>query len=381
MPPPIPTARQIQILSELCNLPTAPYCEQYVVAWLQTWAKSRKIRTSFDKAGNLYLHYRHSKTPRRAPLVIEAHMDHPGFIATKQQRNGTLLAQFRGGVKPSFFQNARARFFVNGQWHPFQVVAIKKLPNKPFPDSDFQQISLKPIEKASVPPGSIGMWDLPDATVSDDGLFSARVCDDVAGIAAIVCLFEELIAQQIPTHVVGLCSRAEEVGFAGVLAVCQNQWLSKKSPIIGLETSKCSANAPQKAGPIVRVGDLMSTFSPGLTHFIAQAAGHLADDRPFPYQRKLMDGGMCNSTPFTVFGYDAAAMAVPLGNYHNQSDAAPPRIASENIHLSDFAGLVAILVETAKRIGGYKPGCRGLRERLTALHEKQVPMLYAEFRH
>ena len=242
--------------------------------------------------------------------------------------------------------------------------------------------------------GTIGMWNLPDVAVQSD-LLSARVCDDLGGVAAIVCLLEELIATKVPGHVIGLCSRAEEVGFAGVLAVCENGWIPRGSPVIGLETSKASAGAPQGAGPVIRVGDKTGLFSPGLTHFVAQAAGHLADEapakRPFLYQRKLMDGGTCNSSAFAAWGYDSAAMCVALGNYHNMTikgevgwgepkggKKAGPAIASETINLNDFAGMVRILVETVRRIGHYQPGWRFLRDRLSKLHAReQKALLYA----
>src|SRR5205809_20097 len=78
------------------------------------------------------------------------------------------------------------------------------------------------------------------------------------GVAAMVCVLEELIAEKVAGHVVALFSRGEEVGFAGVLAVCENGWLPKEAAVIGLETSKAmpsAGGAAQGAGPIIRVGD------------------------------------------------------------------------------------------------------------------------------
>ncbi len=231
------------------------------------------------------------------------------------------------------------------------------------------------------------MWDLPDAAAAGEW-FAARGCDDIAGVAAALCALDELIAGQVEGHVIALLTRAEEVGFAGVLAVARNGWIPRKSRVIGLETSKAFATAPQGAGPIIRVGDKTGVFSAGLTHFLAQAAGHIADDDgTFRYQRKLMDGGTCNSTAFAAFGYDATGMCVALGNYHNmtvegeigwgQGSKAGPGIASETIHLGDFAGMVRVLVEVARRQASYRPGFGVVRERLAKLHaEKQVALLY-----
>ena len=386
----------------MCNLPTAPYAEQHVIAWLMDWAgaprRHKWMTVKRDRAGNVHLHYRRGKVAA-APLVIEAHMDHPGFVVRSARRDGTIVAEFRGGVRPSHFAGARAKFWINkpratgsvvpvlarGEWVAARVVSVT-----PQKKQDYMEVRLKLAKKGvPVPPvGSIGMWDLPDAAVQG-GLFAARVCDDIGGVAAAICILDELIEQKVPGHVIALLTRAEEVGFAGALAVAKNGWIPKNARVIGLETSKALPTAPQGAGPVVRVGDKTGLFSPGLTHFITQAAATIADDdAAFKYQRKLMDGGTCNSTAFTAFGYDAAAMCVALGNYHNMrikgqvgwgdGAKAGPGIASETIHVDDFAGMVRILVQVAKTIGKYQPGFGVVRDRLTKLHqEQQVKRLYA----
>lgn len=399
--------RHLEILTALCNLPTAPYCEQHVIAWLLKWAEAHDIPTRRDRAGNVYLEYRRGRIKRGTlPLVIEAHMDHPGFIVKRQGRDGRIEAEFRGGVRPSHFRGARAKFWVHrpesplsrgggiahGRWVMTRVVNVRPVRGK-----RFLKVSLAGV-KEKVPPGTLGMWDLPDADVGGKGkakgtLFAARVCDDLAGVAAILCLLEELIAGKVEGHVIGICSRAEEVGFAGVLAICEKGWIPRNAAVIGLETSKAmpaSGGGAQGAGPIIRVGDRTGLFSPGLTYFLAQTAGHLADaDSTFKYQRKLMDGGTCNSTAFLAWGYDSAALCVALGNYHNMTvkgevgwaagvgGKAGPGIASETIDVGDFRGMVRLLVEAVKRFGGYRPGFAVVRERFARMHrEEQVDLLY-----
>ena len=383
------------LLNELCDLPTAPYAEEHVIAWLRDWAGRHResIRSRQDAAGNLYLEYDgrprgRIRSAKRPPLVLEAHMDHPGFLVEKQRRDGRIDALFRGGVKPSHFKDAQVRFWSAGEWVKSRVLTVKTLAGK----RPLKVLLAAPEGRARLAPGALGMWDLPDAAARR-GLFAARVCDDLAGVAAMIGALEELLIQKVPAHVVALCSRAEEVGFAGVLAICEHGWIPRGSPVIGLETSKASAGAPQGGGPIIRVGDRTGIFSAGLTHFIAQAAGHLSDDdATFKYQRKLMDGGMCNSTAFAAYGYDAAGLCLALGNYHNMFDRAAvgpyapfrapvakagPGIASETIHLGDFDGLVRLLVEVARRIGDYEPGLAVVRRRLAKMHrEEQRKLLY-----
>ena len=288
-----------------------------------------------------------------------------------------VRAEFRGGGEAVVFFQGRClvRFWIEGEgrWVEAKVLEVKTRESGRAID-----VWLKCQE--AVAAGTLGMWNLPDARV-EDGVFRARVCDDLAGCAAMVCLLEELVTGEVAGHVILLFSRAEEVGFAGVIAVCEKGGIPKGSRIIGLEMSKAVHPVVQGKGPVVRVGDRQGVFSPGLTHFLTQAAGHVADGDPtFGYWRALMDGGMCSTTAFVAWGYDAAAICLPLNGYHNM-DPLSEKIISESIALSDFVGMVRVLVEAVKRIGNYKPGFGEVRERLAKMHaEEQEEMLYGTVR-
>ncbi|HUO08506.1 MAG TPA: hypothetical protein VM008_09430 [Phycisphaerae bacterium] len=372
--------RHLELLTTICNLPTAPFCEHHVAAWLEAWADSASLQHWRDKVGNLYVEYRRGPKSK-SPLIIEAHLDHPGFLATRQSRS-TLHAEFRGGVRPSHFKNAPVQFLVNSHWLPANVLSVK-----PRKNSRILDVTLS--SKHKIPKSSLGMWNLPDTQIKNK-IFSARVCDDLASVAAITSLFEDLQHHKQNAHVIAMFDRAEEVGFAGVIAACKNGYLPPTARIIGLETSKGGPHAPQGAGVIIRVGDRTGIFSPGLTHFLSQAAGFISDDNPhFKSLRKLMDAGMCNSTPFTAFGFDTAALCLSLGNYHNmhiKSDLgyndAPTAgksklLASETIHLDDYESMIQLLLETIRRYPSYKPNFRELRDRLTKMHKTdQATLLY-----
>src|SRR5690606_37731588 len=102
------------------------------------------------------------------------------------------------------------------------------------------------------------------------------------------------------------------------------------SRLIALENSRAFPDSPIHAGPIVRVGDRVSVFSPELTGAVAQVAQTIAggpatptasqkqSDMPtWKWQRKLMAGGACEASVFCAMGYQATCVCLPLGNYHN----------------------------------------------------------------
>ena len=396
--------QDMSILSELCNVPTAPYAEAYAVAYIRLWAaapeRRDKILVQSDAVGNVHLLYR-CGSPGRSELVLEAHLDHPGFLVKKILPDGTLEAIFRGGVKPSCFDRAAVGIWhpesqlalphdmaqrPAGQWVPTRVLSVEPaIGNQPM-----RVILAKPEGPAAegVPPGSIGMWALPDA-MTIDRLFAARVCDDLAGAAVGLYVLDELIARGAAVNVRLLLTRAEEVGFAGALAVASRGLIPASSCMIGIETSKAMDHVPQGRGPVIRVGDKSLTFSPALTRFLSMRAGGIADTDPsFLYQRQLMDGGTCDSSAFAAFGYDTAAVCLALGNYHNMAEprmnaaipTAGPHIAAETIHLDDFFGLVRLLTDAAANFDSYTPDHAALRQRLAAMHERDQRQLLESFR-
>src|SRR5437899_2824949 len=105
---------------------------------------------------------------------------------------------------------------------------------------------------------------------SDLGLacerITARVCDDLLGVAAILACLAE-VKDRAPDGVAvwGLLTRAEEVGFLGALEAIRLGTVPASSTVLSLECSKALVNAPQGDGVIVRVGDRSSVFAPALT--------------------------------------------------------------------------------------------------------------------
>ncbi len=81
-------ARYLEVLKAVCDLATAPFCEGFVVGWLEGWANGVGLKSWRDGAGNLYVEYLKGER-REEPLVVEAHMDHPGFLVVGSEGGGS----------------------------------------------------------------------------------------------------------------------------------------------------------------------------------------------------------------------------------------------------------------------------------------------------
>ncbi len=335
------STRRVLALAELTmSRPTAPFREGAVIAWVREFAAANpQLRLREDPDGNLHL-VRRGVRAGRSPLVLNAHMDHPGFRALRSlpQRDGFRVeARFLGGVHREYFPDAKVRFFHGERTIRARVRSIRSGRSGGDPRVEL-------VAEDRVPRDAFGMWDLPAFRRSprDPDLLETRVADDLAGVAAVLALLEVIdrIDPRRRVDVRGLFTRAEEVGFVGALAVADGRRIPAASRVIAIEASKALPEAPQGAGPILRVGDRTSLFDDRLTRWIARVGAGLAgpSGKQFAWQRKLMDGGTCEATAYQLFGYRCAAMCLPLGNYHNMSDRG--RIAAETIRLSDLVGLV-----------------------------------------
>jgi endoglucanase len=111
-----------------------------------------------------------------------------------------------------------------------------------------------------------------------------------------------------------------------------------------------------------------------VTAFCDRVGAALAQRRKsFAYQRKLMDGGTCESTAYYVYGYATTGACVALGNYHNM-DVENKKIASEYISLSDWQRMVDWFEAMVLDETGYTRVQGKLRSTIDERFEKYRPL-------
>ena len=188
-----------------------------------------------------------------------------------------------------------------------------------------------------------------------------RAADDLVGVTAILWLLGQVARRRARRPVIGALTRAEEIGLFGATLLAQSRRLPADALVISLEASRELPGARIGEGPVVRVGDRTSTFSPSAEALLSAAAARLAKREPqFRFQRQLMSGGTCEATAFTTFGYETGALAVPLGNYHNVDPDG--LLAAEYVSPHDLAYLARLLREL---LGLSRIRRRPSRDRLT----------------
>ena len=152
--------------------------------------------------------------------------------------------------------------------------------------------------------------------------------------------------------------------------------LRKSDRIIAIECSAEQPYARQGDGVIIRVGDKTSIFNSALTYFLTQQAEQLAKkDETFKFQRALMPGGTCEASVYDAFGYNAAAVCIPLGNYHNM-ERGKKQIAPEYIDIRDWRNMVQLFLHIARHSKEFTADNADLRKRLTGRYRKLHRLLH-----
>jgi endoglucanase len=385
--------QHLRWLMELTQIPTAAGREQRVVRWIERWVAERpSLVLTRDAAGNLVAR---KSTDRAAgepgsskdrggtvggtrPVFFTAHLDHPAFVVERIVAPSVVELSFRGGVMEEYFKDAAVVLWTGGD------ELIKARITGAHGQGAVFKNYLAELESPSdaLAVGDVGVWDVGPAEVIY-GNMHTLACDDLAAAAGALAAFDVLSAGE---HNVSLLfTRAEEIGFVGAIAACREGTMPKNARVIALENSRSFADSPIGGGPIVRVGDRISVFSPTLTDAIAKRAEDIAggpasvtasqkqSDLPaWKWQRKLMAGGACEASVYFNAGYEATCVCLPLGNYHNMADlaavqagtnASPPKVGREFISVKDYEGLVDLLVACGLSL----PAQAGLGERFEKL--------------
>lgn len=374
----------LKLLKTVVDLPTAPFVETRVIRFIKDFVSKRAaLKLSSDRFGNLLIKYAppQSRKSRLAgrPVLFAAHMDHPGFVAKGMLDDGRVHAQWRGWVQSTYFKGEKIQFHSAGRWIPAVIEEVQL--HKPTRaearqaaasarsfGADGPPDGIVARVKSPIEPGSPGMWALPDAVIKGTRLH-ARACDDLAGLAAVLAMLDEVCRRRAKVTTFAFFTRAEEVGFAGALAAVADRTVPKNTIVVAVENSKAITGVEMGGGPVLRVGDKATVFTPAATAYCHVVADRLKQkQKDFLYQRKLMDGGTCESTAYCHHGYDATGICLPLVNYHNM-DSQRRKIAPESIDVRDYLNLVKWFVALSQaprevKFDGHHPG---LDDRLAAL--------------
>ena len=350
----------LEILERLCLQPTVSYHEWRVAREISAILSDYEIDVRRDRWGNVIAEINGDDS--KQPLVFVAHMDHPGFEAIEavevNEDEELIVAEPRGGLGSRAYDlGTGVRIVARDGTTIYGTIEshglLRQVGNGRFARTD--RVTIQPETGVTVRRASNLTY--PAAVVLDLDSFSvngefirARQLDDLAGCAAILASLITIKKDGSNNRpIVGLFTRAEEVGLVGAALAAADEFVDKDAIIVSVETSLKSDNAKQGNGVVIRVGDRMTTFDHNAEAVLHAAANRISERGSadgFKVQRALMGAGGCEASAFKAHGYSVTGTSFPLGAWHNTEDDGS--IIPEYIHLDDFNSGVALITEAMR---------------------------------
>ena len=342
--------RALELLRDLGACPATPFFERLPSEYITETLRQAGVEHWRDDFGNIVAHVPATAESSGPPIAFVAHMDHPGFEVVEIEGSGAV-ARAMGGV-PAASLTKPVRVFVlasDGARIP-GVTAPHEDTVDPNDRTSDRLVRVRLDETIDLQPPMPVLFDLADFELDGDTI-RMRAVDDLAGCAAILALLERAVREGSATDVYGVFTRAEEGGLFGARLMAEAATLPKETIIVSVESSAVIPGVAQGAGPVIRTGDVLTTFDSEAEGLLTAAVASIRRREPeFKVQRQLMSGGVCEATAFSLAGYAVTGVAFPLGNYHNATTTIPDPeggVAEEYIRVSDFLGGVELMAEAA----------------------------------
>ena len=361
------------LLKKILCQPTAPFQEHFLIQTAINELETAGIPYFQDPVGNIligvankteYFNLLRQKTKEPLRIFI-AHMDHPGFHGNKWLSKTDLDIKWHGGSPSRLIEGSSVWLATQKKTHwnhwdnPLWEGKIRKVKlnqNKTGIESALVRLSSTQLKELYPNPKSLfGGFKFRSPVWQKGSLIYTKAADDLVGSFSVLTTAKEIWknknSHKKHSCFLGILTRAEEVGFIGAIAHFKLGWLSQtKRPIlcISLETSRTLPNAEIGKGPVIRLGDGKTVFDANALNLFTELATHALPKR---YQRRIMDGGSCEGTVTTAYGYPTIGVSIPLGNYHNQNleggpdSKGPPHSkapAPEFVHLKDIQGMIQL---------------------------------------
>lgn len=282
-----------------------------------------------DPSGNLVVRLG-PRSSTRPPLVWVAHMDHPALVIQEMTKQKDIFRSMPMGDVPVDQLKGKSLPLFRLSKNKIKTIGKARVSKR-----DKESVFLKVSGKAKA--GDFcrawpGKLNIGKTWVQGPAL------DDLAGCAGIISALLFLKKYKLKQPVIGLFTRAEEVGLVGATDAAKRRNFSKDALIYSVEMSHHLPGATPGKGAVIRLGDASGLFDPSMIDAMVSQA-RLAQGQ-IPLQAALMSGGVCEASSFRSFGYKTAGLACPLVGYHNRGMRSS---VPEKIRVSDYLSLVAFI--------------------------------------
>lgn len=372
------TERVLHFARTLAGVPNVPFLHAPVLHAMLHQLKllgiGPQMGTSRDGAcytlddWGLYVRIRRGSAPR--PIVIDSHLDHPGFALDGHgraipfgsiglERISRLLQ--RGPLDLRIF-DPRGNFLTMGQ------ITALQLGGKPL---------AQVVTTQAIPPNSHGLWNVPDFEQQGEELLM-YAADNQIVTAVMLALIEALVQNAAHTpdvdvlFVFTFLEEVFQISATGLALQRRKPFgaLDQRSLVIALEAMECvplpghaslysTFGLPQphpEQGLMIKVNDRDCVYGyafPDQPNLAEIAVLHSADACAVAYQHTLF-GGVCDATSFSVFPSSSHIVTLAVPNPYKHNDDAG-ELVPERVKLADVAAVAQVLLHLLAAAGQEPP--------------------------
>lgn len=258
-----------------------------------------------------------SKKADGSRIMLSAHMDEIGIIATHIDENAFIRFTTIGGVRAANCIGGRV-LFLNGT---HGVIFMEKLENPgqiPGFDQLYIDCGFSRKEECPIKVGDLAVFDRPFIDLGNRVI--SKALDDRIGVAVQIEVMRRL--KSSPNELVFVFSTQEEVGLRGATTSAYGV-----DPDIGLSIDVTLTGDTPKSikmavalgnGPAIKVRDGGMLADPRLVQQMIE----IADKNKIPYQLEVLEGGTTDAKAIqlTRSGVPSGCVSIPCRYVHSPSE-------------------------------------------------------------
>ncbi|MBU4225995.1 MAG: M42 family metallopeptidase [Chloroflexi bacterium] len=254
-------------------------------------------------------------------IMLAAHMDEIGLIATHIDENGFIRFTTLGGVRPHTLLGGRVRF-AGGAPGVIGGERITDTTKSYTFEQLFIDVGAANRKACPVKVGEVAAFERPFLDLG--GRLVAKSMDDRIGCAVLIETLRSLNAQHLttPHELYFVFSTQEEVGIRGITGAAFGL-----DPDLGLAVDVTGTGDTPKSskmevalgkGPAVKVKDGGMISDPRVVDWMIRTA----EKAKLPYQREVLEGGSTDARAMqlTRSGVPAGCLSVPCRYIHSPSE-------------------------------------------------------------
>jgi tetrahedral aminopeptidase len=272
-----------------------------------------------DAMGNLIARKGSKGADGSLRIMLSAHMDEIGIIATHIDDNGFVRFTTIGGVRAITCISGRVTF-LNGTRGLIFNERLESRDALPTIENLFIDVGASSREDCPVKVGDLAAFERPFVELGDRLI--AKAMDDRIAVAVLIQTLKELQGKESPHELYFVFSTQEEVGLRGATTAAYGV-----DPDLGLAVDVTTTGDTPKAlkmevglgkGPAIKVRDGGMLSDPRLVRWMVATA----EKANLPYQLEVLEGGTTDARAIqlTRAGVPVGCLSIPTRYLHSPSE-------------------------------------------------------------